>query len=181
MEVTAYFDDNTSETVVWSILTAPAGAAIGTDWSVGFAGSTTFDPSWQVLNNKSGTLMTRLLIDGRPGSTIFDTISDPETTPGSARGKAFSAVDGPADLSVSATYRNQVALNNVVYDDLFTVLDIGFSSTTPSNGLSGRLIFTADTDNTSIRGDINQVPEPVSLALFGIGLAGLGFMRRRRT
>ena len=35
-------------------------------------------------------------------------------------------------------------------------------------------------DNVVLEGDLIPVPEPGSLALFGLGLAGLGFARRRK-
>lgn len=177
--VTAYFSGGASETVSWLAGTAPAGAATGTGWSLGFAGSTTFSPFWELLTTTAS--ITRLVIDGRPGDTIFDTILDPETSPGSARGTAFSSVDGPAGLAVTAAYTNQVGIGGTVYGDLFTVLDIGFSQLTGGGGLEAgsSLIFTADTDNTLIAGDITNVPEPGTMALLGLGLVGLTYRRRK--
>ena len=181
--VTAYFNGGTSETISWLAGAGTAGAATGTGWSLGFAGSTTFSPSWEFLTS-SGLigLITRLVIDGRPGDTIFDTILDPETSPGSARGTAFSSVDGPEGLAVAATYTNQVAVGGIVYGDLYTVLDISFLSPTGAVGGLGadsRLLFTADTDNTLIAGDITTIPEPGTIALLGLGLIGLALKRRR--
>ena len=56
-----------------------------------------------------------------------------------------------------------------------TALSIDFGGTANQTGYDN-ITFGSDTPCAG-----NCVPEPASLALFGLGLAGLGFGRRKRT
>jgi hypothetical protein len=171
MQVTAYTSGGT-QVLTWATTGSGSGGVTGTGWSLLQSGDTFSTDSW-TLWAQAGTTISRLVIDARPGSTVFDTITDPVTSPGSARGAAFAPQSVPSSL-LSATYRDLLGVGGTVYGDLYLQLDLQFVGFTDAT-----MKFTADTDNASIKGDIVPSPEPLTLLLLGLGLTGIAGLRRR--
>ena len=71
------------------------------------------------------------------------------------------------------------------FDQTATAIDLDLAADNPGT-FALRFLLDANNnnqvriDNVVLEGDLIPVPEPGSLALFGLGLAGLGFARRRK-
>lgn len=193
MVVTAHFADNTVNSAVWvggqnangNPLPLGGSATVKSfshGWSLTQANDTfqdTVGHEW-VLNatgfNTSN--LTRLVIDARPGSVVFDRILNPEVTPDSEFGRAATQAPGATFAGDTvATYRKPVTVGFGTplfpNHDLYGVLDLSFGS----GGLAAgeTVSFWADTDNTNVP----AVPEPSSAAL-ALLMGGALMMRRRR-
>jgi len=172
MSVTANFQGGGSETLAWQSLGGTLGGVSGTGWSLQVSGDTFNDNAWTLTN--SGAVLASLYIDSFPGKVVFDTILDPELTPGSARGKAVFADP------LAATY---IGLTGIIgdasspYGDLYRYLEIVFD---PSFS-QGTLTWSADTDFIGLPGTPpGTVPVPPTVWLLGSGLLGLAGLRRFR-
>lgn len=152
------------------------------DWSLTVAGNT-FSSPW-TLSNLGATTITKMVFDGVPGNTVFDVVTDPSLSPGSARGGAIASVNGPAGMTVDAVYSNRLQVGGVFFGDLYTKLDLTFGG--GGLGRGGVLTYVADTDNADATGPgggiTPSVPETGTWGMMIVGFGAVGFaMRRRRS
>ncbi|MCO7225809.1 PEP-CTERM sorting domain-containing protein [Pleionea sp. CnH1-48] len=183
MQITVQFSNGSSETVSFDsgVDGDNFGSATGSDWTLSFSGGSTFSSNWD-FNNATTLDVAALIIDGRPGDTLFDYLYTFDSTPDSARGGPGNP-SGPTHVSSSQNnlsahfgYSNQVSLNDTFYGDLYTTLTVSFGNYLTSGNT---FTFRTDTDNVKVVGDITPVPTPGTLAIFALGLLGLAARKSR--
>ncbi len=107
MEVTTCFASAACETVTFdgTVGSSSYGEAVGSGWSLSFSGDTFSSP----FTYSTDQSITSILLNGRPGNTIFDIVSSSTLSPNSAQGAPFS-LQNSGDLADDATV-------NVEYSD----------------------------------------------------------------
>jgi hypothetical protein len=137
--------------------------AVSTVAAAAFAGFTTQD--------FSGLFSITSLADGAGTNYLSGTFTD--AVFGSGSSLTLSASDPPNSVSFTSSV---IPANELVLPE---GISLGFSNVTPPVNIIGTTVAGFDS-NVSGNFSADPLPEPTSLALIGVRLAGLGLVRHRR-
>ena len=194
-QVTAAFDDGTSETVTWMAFDAfTFGGANGDRWSL-FQGG---DAITNIISD--GRIMTSLTLDMSTsqsntigpdmmpvaqGASLFDILPEEDgSTVGSSFGFPFEFTFNAPEGTVDVTYSGAVNIvGQEAVGDLYTTMHIDFTGL-DLGGFTGNSNYRTDQDTLLVAGDLRPtvapVPLPAGLPLLALGLGAFGIARRRK-
>jgi len=186
MRVRATFADGFQHEAVW--VTNGPNQGIANDpgfkfFFLSLAGPTgTAD--WSLRNMRTDVRLTSLFIDAGAGDTVFDRASPSPGSAGSELGIDFVDRGSPFGSIINVTYSQPVGVGgNPPLGDLYARMLVDLSGYV-GGGLpfNTGFNFGQDTDNLSIKGDLEPapIPLPAGLPLLATGLGALGFFSRRR-
>lgn len=191
MTVDITYGDGSTVSHTWA--TTGAGTGGLPSWTGGsfeLSGSS-YSNEWHLSITDQNIEIASILIDAGAGDAVFDVWEKPpvgavnpdyEGTANSKYGDPFDPwLNGDADPTniITATYSGAVGIGGAApVGDLYRYLQIDFAAGSYFSS-TDTLSFYADTDN--VKGGVNPVPEPSTLLLMGLGMAGLaGYSRKRK-
>lgn len=166
--VTAYFADDTEETLIWAAMGATLAGVSNADWSLTLDGDTFGQNDgpilyglWTLTNIDAAFGIVGLSVDAGIKGFYFDILNGfALSTPGSGAGREFVS----SDPTVTATYDDDYSA------DLKGILSIDWAERDALD-TGGQLLFLTDTDKV-------EVPEPSTLFIFAMGLFALTLRKK---
>ncbi len=96
----------------------------------------TWEANYWTLTNLSDDVLTRLILFGPPGNTLFDINLPSPGTPLSEKGRTFTYKGGSYDGDIDVFYTDIVSvIGEAPVGDLYATIDITFRGTIPSGGV----------------------------------------------
>lgn len=148
------------------------------------AGPTPYGNQWIILGDfgGDGSWVEQTVAGFTVGNSYtlsFALASEQQGGGGSTICVSFTAGDCSTGTNFSAPLRGANFWDTWGTDSL-TFTATGASMTIHFEGVPNNIAFDVGLDNVQITGSTNTVPEPASLTLIGLGLAGLAMVRRHR-